>query len=101
MASFEALRREIAALDRVGGISPDEVVTLPEDLHAAFRKMLKGAITLDELALELGVAEGEAREIGQLLVEKGFLQKEDFDPAAIRYRVRFARMRTRNIPLDL
>jgi hypothetical protein len=98
VASFDVLRQEVAGLDPVSGLTPDEIANLPEDLHAAFRKMLKNAIPLDELARDLGRTEDETREIGQLLVDKGYLQYEASDPAVTRFRVRFARMRARSIP---
>jgi hypothetical protein len=44
----------------------------------------------------------ETRQIGDLLVDKGFLQiEEPIEAGIIRYKVHFARMRSRNIPLDL
>jgi hypothetical protein len=98
VASFDTLRQEVEGLKPVSGISPDEIVSLPEDLHSAFRRMLKGPISLDELASELGLAEDQAGEIGQLLVDRGYLQYEASDPGVTRFRVRFARMRTRSIP---
>ena len=102
MAIFETLKQRLIELDRVNGITPVEVLDLPEGLHVAVRKMLKRAMTLGELASELSLPMDETLQIGNLLVDKGFLQMEAMtEDGTIRYKVRFARMRSRNIPLDL
>jgi len=102
VATFEMLKQRLVDLDRVNGITPVEVLDLPEGLHVAVRKMLKGPMTLGEFARELNLPVEETRQIGDLLVAKGFLQAEELiADGAIRYRVHFARMRSRNIPLDL
>jgi hypothetical protein len=102
VATFETLKQQLIELDRVNGITPVEVLELPEGLHVAVRKMLKRQMTLGELASELSLPVEETRQIGDLLVDKGFLQiEEPTEDGTIRYRVHFARMRSRNIPLDL
>ena len=101
VARFESLKQELADINPVGGITPVEVASLPVDLRVTFKRMLKNPMTVDELALEWGLTEDETREIGKLLVEKGFLQNEDSDPEATLYRVRFARVRSHYVPPEL
>jgi hypothetical protein len=103
LAAFEALRQRLIELDRVNGITPIGILDLPAALHGAIRKMLKSPLTLSELASELSLSLEETRQIGDLLVDKGFLQTEEppTEEGTIRYQVHFARMRSRNIPLDL
>jgi hypothetical protein len=102
VASFQALKQQLIGLNRVNGITPVEILGLPEDLHVAVRMMLKTAMTLEELAGELRLTGDEARLVGDLLVDKGFLSSEEaVEDGSIRYRVHLARMRPRNIPLDL
>ena len=102
MTTFETLKQRLIELDRVNGITPVEILDLPKGLHVAVRKMLKSPMTLEELASELSLPVEETRQIGDLLVDKGFLQiEEPIEESLIRYKVHFARMRSRNIPLDL
>jgi hypothetical protein len=46
VATFETLKQRLIELDRVNGITPVEVLELPEGLHVAVRKMLKRPMTL-------------------------------------------------------
>ena len=97
------MQQELNKRSKVEGITPLDVMELPEPLRTAMNKLMrKGSMTVGGLALELNIETVEARELGQTLVEKGFLhlgeQKTDGE---IVYRVRLGRTRGRSMPLDL
>jgi len=55
-----------------------------------------------EMASLLDLSESEAKQIADLLVEKGYLLTEERrSDGSLVYKVYFARMRGRSIPLDL
>jgi hypothetical protein len=98
-AIFEPLKQQLTALDRVDGVTPVEILVLPEGLQSSFRKLLKGNLTLSELAGELHVSEDHARQLADILVDKGFLQSEQRPEDGLSvFSVRFARMRPRRTP---
>jgi hypothetical protein len=102
LSTFETLAAELIGLNSVEGITPVDILLLPAALRPAMRKMLRNAITVPELAGELRVTEAEARQIAEILVQKGFLQtQEGEDGAGVAYKVRFARMPAHNIPPEL
>ena len=102
MVTFEILKQQLIALDQVQGITPVDILTLPGAVQSSMRKMLKVAMPLGALATDLHLTLDEARQIGDLLVGKGYLRSEESaDGSGTLYRVRFARMRTHDIPLDL
>jgi hypothetical protein len=102
VTTFETLAAGLAGLDSVDGITPVDILLLPKALRPAVRKMLRRAVVLPELAGELLLTEAEARQIADILVQKGFLQTEHgSDPAGVAYKVRFARMHAHNIPPEL
>lgn len=103
MDKFELLCQELAKLDKVKGITPVDVLSLPNPLDNVLRKMIRqGPMTLTELADDVGLSPAEAQRLGEILIEKGFLQAEERrQDSDIVYKIYFARMRTHNIPLDL
>jgi len=102
VATFETLIQRLSELERVEGITPVDILFLPEGLHRTVRRMLKRGMTLVEIADDLGLSAAEALQVCEMLIDKGFLAPEAaVDSGAPRYRVRLARIRSRNIPLDL
>ncbi len=102
---FDRLQRELKKLSKVEGITPADAMDLPEPLRMVMNKIMrKGSMTLSELATELRLKTTEARRLGQMLVEKGFLsstrRKTDGE---IVYRTHFAKSRKsgRGMPLDI
>ncbi len=100
---FARLQQALARLEKVKGVTPVEILELPSPLDEIVREMMRrGRLTLDELAAKLELAPEEARQLAELLIEKGFLQTEERqENGGVLYKVYFARMRGRNIPLDL
>ena len=79
-----------------------DILDLPGEVTPAVRKMMRRGLTLAELSAELDLPPEQARQVGELLVEKGYLTSqhgaETDDPV---YKVYFTRMRGQNIAIDL
>ncbi len=102
MATFEGLQAELAGLKKVDGITPVEILVLPQALHAPLRKMVKTALTSEELAGELQLTAAETRQLANMLVDKGYLRVQpQADGDGVAYRVCFARVPRHDIPADL
>jgi hypothetical protein len=100
---FDRMQQDLDKRVKVEGITPLDVLELPEPLRTAMNKLMrKGSMTLSELTAELNIEMVEARQLGQLLVEKGFasLVEQQADGEIV-YRVRLGRTRGRSVPLDL
>lgn len=102
MIAFADLQRQLAELAPVKGIAPVDILQLPAAITPAIRKMMRHGLTLAELAQELDLSLDEARQVGDLLVDKGFLtSQQQGDSGDTIYRVYFARMRGQNIAVDI
>lgn len=103
MENFDALLGKLAKLEKVNGITPVDILQLPHPLDNIVKEMMrKGGMTLAELAARLDLSMAETRRLGAVLIEKGFLQSEDRkESEGVVYKVYLARIRGRNISLDL
>jgi hypothetical protein len=102
MTAFADLQRQLAELAPVKGIAPVDILQLPTAITPAVRKMMRHGLTLAELAQEVDLSLDQARQVGDLLVDKGFLtSQQQGDSGDTIYRVYFARMRGQNIAVDL
>jgi hypothetical protein len=101
MTTFEDLQQQLAQLQSVKGIAPVDVLSLPDSLAAVVRKMMRGGMTLSALADELGLPLDQARQVGDVLVAKGYLNSEGTESDGVTYKVYFARMRGQHIAIDL
>jgi len=102
MIAFADLQRQLAALAPVKGIAPVDILQLPDAITPAVRKMMRHGLTLADLAQELDLPLDQARQVGDILVEKGFLtSQQQGDSADLIYKVYFTRMRGQNIAVDL
>jgi hypothetical protein len=102
MIAFTDLQRQLAELAPVKGIAPVDILQLPVAITPAVRKMMRHGLTLAELAQELDLGLDQARQVGDLLVDKGFLtSQQQGDSGDTIYKVYFARMRGQNIAVDL
>lgn len=99
---FDRLQRELKKRPKVEGITPADVMDLPEPLRTAMNKMMrKGSMTLSELTAELNLKTTQTRRLGAMLIEKGFLSSiEQEADGEIVYQTRFARKRRRSVSLD-
>ena len=102
MIAFADLQRQLAELAPVKGIAPVDILQLPAAITPAIRKMMRHGLTLAALAQELDLSLDQARQVGDLLVDKGFLtSQQPGDSGDTIYKVHFARMRGQNIAVDL
>jgi hypothetical protein len=103
---FDRLQRELRKRSKVEGITPADVMDLPKPLRAVMNKIMReGSMTLSDLTTELKLKTGEARQLGQTLVDKGFLTStERAADGEVVYRTHYARKarkRGRGVPLDV
>jgi hypothetical protein len=105
MTEFARLKELLSELSPVSSVTPVDMLQLPDRVGGAMRKMMRTGLTAAELGRELDLTADEGAAVGDLLVAKGYLQRE---PAAgeakaggERYVVKFTRMRGRAIPFDL
>jgi len=100
---FDRLQRELKKRPKVEGITPADVMDLPEPLRMTMNKMMrKGSMTLSELAAELNLKTTQTRRLGAMLIEKGFLSSiEQEADGEIVYQTRFARQCRRSVSLDI
>ncbi|RPI26429.1 MAG: hypothetical protein EHM70_19040 [Chloroflexota bacterium] len=103
MDTFESILQTLDGVSQVEGITPINILELPESLCKALKKLLRiGSMSLNDLANETSLSEDQARIIGERLVQKGYLVVQDAQGgSAPIYRTYFARMRGQNLPLDL
>lgn len=102
MESYEHILQELEKLEPVAGIIPTDVLDLPDMIGTVIRLLIrKGSMTLPDLAAAMQLEPAQARQIGDILTQKGFLVKEYRSGKELIYRAYIARMRGRNIPLDL
>ena len=110
MMAFAELQRQLAQLPSVNGIAPVDVLGLPDSLATVIRKMMRGRMALAVLAGELALPLDQARQVGDAMVEKGYLISESADNNGtdsgadndgVTYKVYFARMRGQKIAVDL
>ena len=103
MASFNELMDQLHAVGAFPGITPVDILALPDPVDSAVQRILRrGPMSAGEIASLLDLSESEAKQIADLLVEKGYLLTEERrSDGSLVYKVYFARMRGRSIPLDL
>jgi hypothetical protein len=103
MADFESLWQAVNQLKSVAGVLPMDVLDMPDPLGGIIRKFVRmGGMSLAEFAVDLDMDQDQARRVGDVLVQKGYLNVEDHaQDGQVTYRIYLARMRKRSIPLDL
>jgi hypothetical protein len=78
LEQFQQIRQELENTPRVTFILPSDLLMLPhavrDVLNQAFRE---GGITLAALTVSLDLDPVEAGEIADILIQKGYLQKND------------------------
>ncbi len=86
------------------GVSALDILNLPDEVGQLIRIMSsEKTMTLTEIAQHFGLPDSKAKDLMNVLVERGYMQAIEPEPPeeSLRYRVSYARMRKRNIPLDL
>jgi len=100
---FQYLHTEIDKRTRVNGITPIDMLSLPNPLNNLFDKIMRqGSLSLTEVAEEVQTNATEAKELANLLINKGYLRLvEKRSDNEIIYQIRFAAKRKRRVPPKL
>jgi DNA-binding IclR family transcriptional regulator len=80
MTNFEVLRDIVAKMDPVNGFKASGLLFLPRPIRSCFNQMMRSGnntVTLETWAGMLELPEAQAKQIGTLLVEKGYLGADD------------------------
>ncbi len=101
MGIFEHIQSEIDARDEREGISPAELL----DLSPALLKLMshitrQGELTIAQAAAHVEKSPANTTKMLDGLVEKGYLDREERAEGWV-YRTRFARTRSRELPLGI
>lgn len=100
---FEQIYQKISGIPKQNGISQVDVMTLPALLAEIFTKIMRhGQLTESEFAAELNITRSQIRQLGQLLVEKGYLSTAPGSAGSEQiYRVNFTHHRKRRVPTNV
>ncbi len=91
------------------GITPTDILALPEPFDKFLRLLMRqGSMTIEQIAVQLGLTDEQAQSLADIFVSKGYLrteaiasEEEEESGTGTVYRVYLARMRKQNIPIDL
>ncbi len=98
---FNRLQDEINAQEQPGGLSPIDLLDLPDELSQIIRKIIRrNGMKLADVAEALAVSPDEARQTLESLVEKGFVRRVEVKND-IWYKARFAQKRSRTVSSSL
>ena len=103
MIDFEQLTSDLHNVPQVDGIVPFDILNLPQPVGKIVRGMVRDKrITAVELGEALELSTEQASIVATILVDKGYLYiAEEERNELVVYKIRFARMRKQNIPIDL
>ncbi|MBI2864731.1 MAG: MarR family transcriptional regulator [Chloroflexi bacterium] len=98
---FDRLNQEMQARDKTPGLTMSDVLVLPEAERRLLNWMMRAdEVSLAEVADRLQADETAARARLAELMEKGYVREIDIH-GDVRYRVRLAPKRGREIPLNI
>jgi DNA-binding MarR family transcriptional regulator len=98
---FDRLQNEIDRREQVEGISPADLLDLPDDLRRLVQTVARrGQMSRSQLAAKLDLDPDDAASLLDQLEEKGLLERTG-PPDDPRYKAAFARRRGREIPFDI
>lgn len=87
----DRLQGELDAPDQNNGLSPIDLLDIPEGLAAVVNRVIRSkGMKAEDIAKEIGKSDLEARQLLDDLVEKGYLRRVELD-AEIWYKVQFGR----------
>jgi hypothetical protein len=103
MADFEQLYLAVLDLPTVNGIVPVDILTIPQPLGSAIRRLVRNkTVTAAMLAETIDVTPDEALRLANTLVAKGYLLVVDDDAGGeAHFRINYARVPKHNIPSEL
>lgn len=90
MESFDEIRKALEILPPSDGFSPVDTLRMPKAVSVIYRLIMRnrGSLHLAELASGTGWSEADARQVGDLLVEKGLISNEA-GPQGVVYRIEY------------
>jgi predicted ArsR family transcriptional regulator len=99
MASrFDRLQSELAACQRVTGVTPASLLALPPELRRLLNAVTRqGEMSLQEIASQLDTQPTQARGLLDTLVDKGYLRAVEAG-GATRYKTSLGHKRARKTP---
>ncbi|MBU0496044.1 MAG: hypothetical protein KKA73_05790 [Chloroflexi bacterium] len=98
---FGRLQTELEIRERVEGITPTDLLDLPTDLRRVINIVMRQRqMSLTDIVFELDLRPSEAREVLDLLVDKGYLRVFEVDGEQ-QYKTFLGRRRARDVPLDI
>lgn len=98
---FDRLKGELDAQEKAAGLSMADVLSLPDPLRKLVNWMMRETeVGLSQIVVYVQQDEGTTRTMLAELVEKGFVREIPLKPEP-RYRVRLARKKGKDIPLNV
>ena len=98
---FDRLQQDIEQRDKMAGISPVDLLDMPDDLRTLVLLLSrKGELPLVTLCELSGLSEAEATSLLGSLEEKGFVLGREIKGVQ-HYRTYFGQRRRREVPLDI
>lgn len=98
---FGRLQQELAAREKVAGLTMADILSLPNDERQLINWMVRaGEVTLAEVVAQLGQDEATVQARLAALIEKGFM-REIPSQGETHYQIRMAPRRKRNLPDNL
>ena len=98
---FDRLQGELEAQEKAAGLSVADVLELPDQLRQLVNWMMReGDVSLSQVTKFTKQSEQDTRRMLATLIVKGFVREMPVKPEP-RYRVRLARKRGKEIPLNL
>lgn len=101
MGLFDRLQSEIEAREKAEGLTMADVLALPDEQSKLLTWLInQKEASLYEIVNHLNVPEPEVRSMMDSLVEESFVREMPV-AGVVRYKVRFARRRGRDLPLNI
>ncbi len=98
---FDRLQTEIDKREPAEGLSPADLLLLPDDLRRIVQLITRrGGMTAEGLAAELDLPPPEVQALAAALVDKGMITPVGIDGQP-GYKVRFGQRRKREVPFDI
>lgn len=91
METIEEIRKSLENMPVSDGFNPMDTLRMPKAVSVIYRLIMRnrGSLPLTDLAAGIGWSVAEARQVGDLLVEKGFISSEN-GPQGIVYRIEYS-----------
>jgi len=91
METLAEIRQALDSMPRTDGFNPMDTLRMPKAVSVIYRLIMRnrGSLPLADLAAGTGWSEAEARQVGDLLVEKGLITSEN-GPQGVIYRIEYA-----------